>query len=889
MHFARGPAAAKGLWQAVAQASRAQSAHAPNGSGQRLFTGLSTPSTPAGPVVHHALHAKNSDNDLDLATHRARLAPRLAAAASAAANRATRPSTLAAWPGAQPPAATAAPTATATLWTAPKPAAAPSAASADATATSGADDALLALLDREYLALTTSTADAAADPATAMARRHVAHVIATLRDLVALNAHLDAHAKHAMILHALKSAAADALRLPLPAACAAARPLLHVLAQRLLARAGDLAGLREWKRFVAESHAIVNGQRLLEEGAQPAMLPQQQQEHVQLHGLAPAIQGAVHAHAPHAELHAFYAAPLQAAAAPLAFHEYPHTDLTAHRALAAPSPAPPSPYIAPLHYPAPSVAHAADPSTPALYPVHLPTPPLHPHDASAAAAAAALAAAHRKPYLEYKSSELLALSRARQVGPAMAVFSALTAKSLTPLGDATHAYLELLAGAAHMAAADAAFASLDAIEAASTAPPAKLARHRYFLYNSYLSACCGAADVARALALYHAMKARLAQLPDLRTVTRLFSLLAKADPAAPVSLGGASGESAVPVTAAQAAVHWVLPHPPMVPLDHMAAILDDLQAHGIQPYPLLFNLALSQAVAQSTAGLTDDHHADGTATTAIAMPPLSAAQRMARLELAQALFDRMKRSGVTPTAVTFSTLIKGDLAHGLVARAEQRFAEMLAHPHAQPPSGPHTAHHGGRRGGASNQNGGPRRHRGTTADSSTGAPRGVQAQFMNSIGPFNSMIQHYVHVAHDAARADRVFEIYAARFAHLVPPTGFTFHLLVSGAMLPPLAVAQAVDRALAWIRRMKTQFALRPNASHFLPVLDRLVKEEQWELARHVVDRVMRVEYRVDVRGDAIEALVATVYAQSAAAIANAVKVPLHVPAVPSTTAARS
>ncbi|KAJ3372911.1 hypothetical protein GGF31_001448 [Allomyces arbusculus] len=883
MHFARGPAAAKGLWQAVTQASR--SAHAPNGSGQRLFTGLSTPSTPAGPVVHHALHAKNSDNDLDLAAHRARLAPRLAAAASAAANRATRPSTLATWPGA-PPGATAAPAPTATLWTAPKPATAPSAVSADAGAASGADDALLALLDREFLALTTSTADAAADPATTMARRHVAHVIATLRDLVALNAHLDAHAKHAMILHALKSAAADAMRLPLPAACAAARPLLHVLAQRLLARAGDLAGLREWKRFVAESHAIASGQRLLEGSATPGLPQQQQQEHVPLQGLAPATEGAVHGHAPHVELHAFHA-PHQTAAAPLALHEYSHTDLTAHRSLAAPSPAPPSPYVAPLHYPVPSVTHASDPSTPALYPVHLPTPPLHPHDASSATTAAALAAAHRKPYLEYKSSELLALSRARQVGPAMAVFSALTAKSLTPLGDATHAYLELLAGASHMAAADAAFASLDAIEAASTAPPAKLARHRYFLYNSYLSACCGAADVARALALYHAMKARLAQLPDLRTVTRLFSLLAKADPAAPVSLGGANGKSAVPVTAAQAAVHWVLPHPPMVPLDHMAAILDDLQAHGIQPYPLLFNLALSQAVAQSTAGLTDDHHTDGSATTtAVAMPPLSAAQRMARLELAQALFDRMKRSGVTPTAVTFSTLIKGDLAHGLVARAEQRFAEMLAHPHAQPPSGPNSAHHGARRGGP-NQNGGPRRHRGTptSTDSFTGAPRGVQAQFMNSIGPFNSMIQHYVHVAHDAARADRVFEIYAARFAHLVPPTGFTFHLLVSGAMLPPLAVAQAVDRALAWIRRMKTQFALRPNASHFLPILDRLVKEEQWELARHVVDRVMRVEYRVDVRGDAIEALVATVYAQSAAAIANAVKVPLHVPAVPTTT----
>ncbi|KNE61228.1 pentatricopeptide repeat domain-containing protein [Allomyces macrogynus ATCC 38327] len=867
MHFARGPAAAKGLWQAVAQASR--SAHAPNGSGQRLFTGLSTPSTPAGPVVHHALHAKNSDNDLDLAAHRARLAPRLAAAASAAANRATRPTALATWPGAQPPAATTAPAPTATLWTAPKPATATSATSADAAATSSADDALLALLDREYLALTTSVADAAADSATAMARRHVAHVIATLRDLVALNAHLDAHAKHAMILHALKSAAADAMRLPLPAACAAARPLLHVLAQRLLARAGDLAGLREWKRFVAESHAIASGQRLLEGATTPAVPQQQQllQEHVPLQGLAPAVETTVLAHAPHAELHAFHA-PLQTAAAPLALHEYPHTDLTAQRSLATPSPAPPSPYVAPLHYPTPSVAHAADPSTPALYPVHLPTPPLHPHDASAAAAAAALAAAHRKPYLEYKSSELLALSRARQVGPAMAVFSALTAKSLTPLGDATHAYLELLAGASRMAAADAAFASLDAIEAASTAPPAKLARHRYFLYNSYLSACCSAADVARALALYHAMKARLAQLPDLRTVTRLFSLLAKADPAAPVSLGG---ESAVTTAAPQAAVHWVLPHPPMVPLDHMAAILDDLQAHGIQPYPLLFNLALSQAVAQSTAGLTDDHHADGTTTTAVAMPPLSAAQRMARLELAQALFERMKR---------------GDLAHGLVTRAEQRFAEMLAHPHAQPPAGPNSAHNDARRGGPK-QNGGPRRHRGTPSESSsTGAPRGVQAQFMNSIGPFNSMIQHYVHVAHDAARADHVFEIYAARFAHLVPPTGFTFHLLVSGAMLPPLAVAQAVDRALAWIRRMKSQFALRPNASHFLPVLDRLVKEEQWELARHVVDRVMRVEYRVDVRGDAIEALVATVYAQSAAAIANAVKVPLHVPAVPTTTA---
>ncbi|ORZ35186.1 hypothetical protein BCR44DRAFT_34371 [Catenaria anguillulae PL171] len=385
----------------------------------------------------------------------------------------------------------------------------------------------------------------------------------------------------------------------------------------------------------------------------------------------------------------------------------------------------------------------------------------------------------RKPFLEQMSNELLNLSRGRHLTPAMQVFADLTSKSLTPLGDATHAYLELLAtnsapspspsssSSTDLSAADSAFHTLRSIEAASASSAPKLARHEYFLYNSYLSACCTAGHSDRALQLYSEMKHQLGQLPDLRTLTRLFTLLAKrtTDPRA---------------------------------LTAMVSMLTDLRTQGTAPYPLLFNLALGQAVAQH------------------------------QIHVARALFDQMCAQQVVPTAVTFSTLIKGELAAGNPAMAMHRFHAMCAHPHAQP-----------------------------------GAPRALRAQFANSVGPFNALIQHHVSVAGDATMAEHVFGVLERQFVPLVVPTGFTLHLLAAGCMLD-LDSSRAVRTAVDRIRAVGGKYKIRANASHFLPVLEALAARGEWTLAREVVVESAMREMRVEPRGEAIEALVAQVYAKT-------------------------
>ncbi|KAI9221457.1 hypothetical protein BC828DRAFT_380912 [Blastocladiella britannica] len=389
---------------------------------------------------------------------------------------------------------------------------------------------------------------------------------------------------------------------------------------------------------------------------------------------------------------------------------------------------------------------------------------------------------NRKPYLEYKSHELLRLSRERNLAGATAVFYSLVAKSLTPLGDATHAYLELLATApGHADDADAAFRKLYQIEhdaAGSPVPMApgttgRLARHVYFLYCSYLSAVLAGSHADRAVAAYSDMVRDVRQLPDLRTLTKLFAVLAKQTP---------------PPT----------PHH----LDAMVRILDDLRNQGITPYPLLFNQALATAVA------------------------------LGRRPLAAALYDRMVAAGATPTAVTYSTLIKSELAAGDVRAAEAWFDAMCGHAHAQPR-----------------------------------ASRIARSQFGNSVGPFNALIQHYVQVTHDNAAADRVFATLERQFVPVVAPSGFTLHLLTAGCMVPmsnggALAADACADAAMTRIRQVTRAYpSVRANASHFLPVLEALVAARAWPTARSVV-QCMRGEFRVDPRGEAIEALVAKVAA---------------------------
>ncbi|KAI9151023.1 hypothetical protein H9P43_009638 [Blastocladiella emersonii ATCC 22665] len=528
--------------------------------------------------------------------------------------------------------------------------------------------ALLRLLAREHATLLADASASGTDP--------VADVVAKLHQLLAASSPASPEQRRALVLAVLADAARNLLADP----AAAAR--LHLVAQRLLARMGDLDALREWKKL---ANPKANANAMIEASPPASPVPQV---------LEPVVQQ---------QQTIEFAAPAPAAEAD-AIHE----------------------------------------------------------------ASQAQAERDRKPYLEFKSNELLSLARGRQLAPAMQVFSALTAKSLTPLGDATHAYLELLAGHHRLDSADAAFRTLHAIEAASAASPSKLARHQYFLYNSYLSACCTAGHGDRALTLYAEMKHALGQLPDLRTITRLFSVLAKRP------------------TDARA-------------LAAMCDVLGDLRAAGIAPYPLLFNLALSQAVAQRQRATADS------------------------------LFAQMQAAGVVPTAVTFSTLIKGDLAAGDTGRAMARFDLLCAHPHAQ-----------------------------------RWAPHAVRAQFANSIGPFNALIQHHVHTTRDAEKAHGVFAALERQFVPVVAPTGFTLHLLVAACMLErdsKVAVRQATDL----IRRMQAQYHLRPNASHFLPILETLAHRGEWGLARNeVVDRAMRREFRVEARGEAIEALVAQVVART-------------------------
>ncbi|KAI9145632.1 hypothetical protein BKA69DRAFT_1048757 [Paraphysoderma sedebokerense] len=354
----------------------------------------------------------------------------------------------------------------------------------------------------------------------------------------------------------------------------------------------------------------------------------------------------------------------------------------------------------------------------------------------------------RKMYLESMSQELLRFSKSKKTASAINTFEKLTAKNLTPLGDATHAFFELLATDYKLHLAIRYFDLLNAIERMNT-PSSKLSRHQYFLYNSILSACCIANKPKKALHFYEAMKADLHQLPDLKTITKLFTLLSKDHSSTSLSC--------------------------------MLSILSDLTNHNITPYPLLYNLTLSKCVAAN------------------------------KLNLAQSVFSQMKSSNIVPTAVTYSTLIKGYLSSHQLSQAELLFKEMTSHPVAA-----------------------------------------TSSQFMNSIGPFNAMIQYYITQHRDIAAATQIFKIYETKFSKLVQPTGFTFHLLISGT-----SSLEHPDKGIEYIRYMTEKYGLEPNASHFTPVLEELVKRGETKKAKLVLSEVMKREFQVEIRGEAIERIV--------------------------------
>jgi hypothetical protein len=384
--------------------------------------------------------------------------------------------------------------------------------------------------------------------------------------------------------------------------------------------------------------------------------------------------------------------------------------------------------------------------------------------------------------------ELLNLARKHDIPRASKVFHSLTSASLTPLGDSTHAYFEMLASNNRMDQAQASFQILYQIEQNALHPPIKLARHRYFLCNSYLAACCTASDLGRGLHLYTLMKQDLGQLPDLKTVTRLFTLLSKK-------------------STTQA--HF------SDSLSWMIQILDDLQKNQIQPYPLLFNLTLSQATSQSALESTEYN------------------KRLELLNIAQRVFDQMIQSGVVPTAVTYCTLIKGDLAFGFVQRAESRFYEMISHQEMS-----------------------------WTDDSIQIKPHpkkrtGRQAQFMNSMGPFNALIQFYIQKTHQFQKARDIFDLYEAQCSHLILPTGFTFYLLITGitATFSKRNLSESLNLIQLYLNKM-SRYQLKPNLSHVQSVFEVLIQYQEWDCAKHWMQYV-HSEFQIELKGEYLDSLV--------------------------------
>ncbi|KAL7753610.1 hypothetical protein RI367_000541 [Sorochytrium milnesiophthora] len=398
----------------------------------------------------------------------------------------------------------------------------------------------------------------------------------------------------------------------------------------------------------------------------------------------------------------------------------------------------------------------------------------------------------RKPYLEHKSTELLSYSQRKVVNKAVQTFESLTAKHLTPLGDATAAFFNLLATTNQLPLAVSYFQQLDAIEQA-TAPRGKLNRHLYFLYNSIVGAACSAGEVHQAMGFYADMKARLNQVPDLRTVTKLFTLLSKAEDTEQTAAGDMPDPAHYASRRARSVSHSG--HLELIPRDaaltvtsptlaHMLTIFDDLQSHKITPYPLLFNLLLGKCTS------TDN------------------------LSLATHIFGSMKQHRVPPTAVTYSTLISAHLAQHDLSAAEQLFDEMAAHPLA--------AH---------------------------------SAQFMNSIGPFNALLGYYVLQRKDWLNAHRVFhDVYESHgFLRFVRPTGYTFHLLILGAASlsspasppsPHNTHTSAIDRALGYLPLMRDTYNIQPSASHFAPILEALLDQRRFHEAKRLVLNTMHREY---------------------------------------------
>jgi len=295
------------------------------------------------------------------------------------------------------------------------------------------------------------------------------------------------------------------------------------------------------------------------------------------------------------------------------------------------------------------------------------------------------------------------------------------------------------------------FEKLNEIEVANT-PCNKLVRHQYFLYNTIVSVCCAANDLPKAMEFYALMKKNLNQLPDLKTTTKLFTLICKDNCTSSVS--------------------------------DMLSILNDMTSRDITPYPLVYNLTLSKCVSQND------------------------------IKLAKSVFEQMKSFNITPTAVTYSIIIKGYLAEHNLAEAKFYFNEMISQPNASESS-----------------------------------------QFMNSIGPFNAMIQYYIQQSHSLIPALEIFDLYEQKYAHLVPPSGFTFHLLILG-----VSMLDHPKKAMRFLKHMKTKYQISPNGSHFVPILEEFMKRNLIRAAKYTVDDVLKRQYHVEIRGEAIERIVSKI-----------------------------
>lgn len=127
-------------------------------------------------------------------------------------------------------------------------------------------------------------------------------------------------------------------------------------------------------------------------------------------------------------------------------------------------------------------------------------------------------------FLSTQSDLMISLLESKNTNQALEVLRLLLQRNMTPLGTATHMLFEHLNNRPKCAIS--VFFAIENVEKRMNLDH-KLARHRYFLFNSCLSAFCKLETIDLAKSLFCLMLQETNQVPDMRTLSKLYDVLSK--------------------------------------------------------------------------------------------------------------------------------------------------------------------------------------------------------------------------------------------------------------------------------------------------------------------------------------------------------------------------